>query len=91
MKKVNEVNDAFVWFGSKEKPGICSNCINFDGYCEIGHRTKDIAVLTGHIERVYVRKKNGCEDHEIKAGLLYAELLPGKTGGDYGGISTSLL
>lgn len=91
MKTVDTVNDALIWFGNKEKPGICSNCISFDGYCKRGHRTKSVRVVTGHIEKVYVRKRGGCDEHAIKQGLLYGEIPLGKTGGDYGGVSTSLL
>ena len=72
----------------------CSNCIHSeeDCYCHKGHRQKKVTIHEGHIPEVYVRRKGGCPDHEIKEGDWWGEdPISPSTSGVYGGTKTSII
>lgn len=69
----------------------CSNCAKYDGFCDLGHRTKAVGIATGHIPEAIVRRVGGCSDHVFREGDWYGEEPLYRCSGDYGGSKTSIL
>ncbi len=71
----------------------CNNC-NFyiDGtYCDKSHRQKRVGIDTGHIPELVVRRKNGCPDHDIRAGIWWHEEIVRPFSSVYGGTKVNII
>lgn len=82
------IPDVFDEFGEP-----CNNCKLYEQgmWCAKWHRQKTVAIETGHIPELTVRRLGGCSDHQILEGTWHGEdpIKPFQSG--YGGSSTNIL
>lgn len=82
------VPDMFAVYGEP-----CNNCLLFEAgmWCVKHHRQKDVAIATGHIPELTVRRMGGCPDHQMMEGTWHNEEPPKRHQSGYGGSSTNIL